>query len=177
VAEHPPADVWVHPALEVRPSPIADRGLFATQSISEDTVLLQLGGRLVDDAELAALFEAIVDSYLDTISVEAGVHLVLPHGTVAHFGNHSCDPNMWHVGPYALAARRSIEAGEEITLDYGTNSGVEGFVMACHCGSALCRGEVTGHDWRRPELQARYAHHWVPALADRIGAAHTPGAE
>ena len=32
------------------------------------------------------------------------------------------------------------------------------------CGSPLCRGVVTGEDWRRPELQARYGDHWIPAL-------------
>ncbi|WP_267900285.1 hypothetical protein [Kribbella turkmenica] len=32
------------------------------------------------------------------------------------------------------------------------------------CGSALCCGVVTGEDWKRPELQARYGGHWIPAL-------------
>ncbi|MEU7875338.1 hypothetical protein [Dactylosporangium sp. NPDC049140] len=31
-------------------------------------------------------------------------------------------------------------------------------------------GVVTGDDWRRPELQARYGGHWVPALLARIRA-------
>jgi hypothetical protein len=30
----------------------------------------------------------------------AGAHLVLPPDTLIHYGNHSCDPTMWHVGPY-----------------------------------------------------------------------------
>ena len=40
--------------------------------------------------------------------------------------------------------------------------------MRCDCGAADCRGVVTSEDWRRPDLQARYAGHWVPALAARI---------
>ena len=28
-------------------------------------------------------------------------------------------------------------------------------------------GIITGEDWRRPELQARYGDHWIPALLDR----------
>jgi len=40
--------------------------------------------------------------------------------------------------------------------------------MACNCRSSLCRGTVTGLDWQRPELQARYGEHWVPVLRERI---------
>jgi hypothetical protein len=28
--------------------------------------------------------------------------------------------------------------------------------MACRCGSARCRGTITGKDWRRKDLQERY---------------------
>ena len=84
-----------------------------------------------------------------------------------HYGNHCCDPNLWHVGPYEIAARRDITAGEEATIDYGTESGAPGWTMPCRCGSVLCRGEVSGDDWRRPELRERYGDHWVPALLAR----------
>jgi hypothetical protein len=32
----------------------------------------------------------------------------------------------------------------------------------------VCRQVITGEDWRRPDLRARYGDHWVPALLDRI---------
>lgn len=89
-------------------------------------------------------------------------------GTAAHWCNHSCDPNLWHVGPYEIAARRPIGAGEELTVDYATNSGASGFRMRCRCGSPRCRGEITSDDWQRPDLQARYRGHWTPALQARI---------
>jgi hypothetical protein len=63
-----------------------------------------------------------------------------------------------------------VTAGEEATIDYGTVSGAEGFRMACRCGAAACRGEVTSADWRRVEFQERYRGHWVPALQKRIDA-------
>jgi hypothetical protein len=74
------------------------------------------------------------------------------------------------VGPYEIAARRPIRAGDELTVDYATHSGAAGFRMPCRCGSAGCRGEVTSDDWRRPDLQARYRSHWTPMLAARIDA-------
>ncbi len=67
-------------------------------------------------------------------------------------------------GAFALSARRDIAAGEEVTVDYATQTAEPDFVLDCRCGSALCRGTVTGDDWRRRELQERYGEHWVPAL-------------
>jgi hypothetical protein len=65
-------------------------------------------------------------------------------------------------------ARRPIVAGEEVTSDYATSTGVADFAMACSCGFSLCRGVITGEGWRRPELQARYGDHWILALLSRI---------
>jgi len=65
---------------------------------------------------------------------------------------------------YTLAARRPIAAGEEVTSDYATSTGVGDFAIACSSGSSLCRGVITGEDGRRPELQARHGDHWIPAL-------------
>lgn len=45
------------------------------------------------------------------------------------------------------------------------------FRLVCRCGAPDCRGVVTGADWRRAELQARYGDHWVPVLRDRIASA------
>lgn len=92
-------------------------------------------------------------------------------GKVAATGPHvrrGESPNTWHVGPYEIAARRDIHAGDEVTIDYRTTSGAAGFAMACSCDSALCRREITSDDWHRHELQARYGDHWVPALWRRI---------
>jgi hypothetical protein len=107
---------------------------------------------------------------VDTIMVAADQHLVLPSGTPNGRGNHGCDPNVWWVGPYELAARRDISVGEELTNDYATSTADPSFTMPCSCGSTLCRQIVTGDDWRRPELQERYGPHWVPPLLALIAA-------
>jgi hypothetical protein len=161
------AGVWVDRRVAVRRSPIEGDGLFASAAIAEGTVVIRLGGRLVTSAALAELIDAAT-TYVDTITVDEDAHLVLPPGTAAHFGNHSCDPDLWLVGPYELATRRPIAVGDEITLDYATVSGADGFAMDCHCGSARCRGRITSDDWRRPDLRRRYEGHWAPALQRRI---------
>ena len=171
--EAPEADCWLHPDVVVRPSPIAGRGLFARAAIPAGTVVSRLGGRLVPEAELRRLI-ATTDGYVDTIAVTEELHLVLPPRRDRRrdngYGNHGCAPNLWWVGPYALAARREIAAGEELTNDYATSTGDPGFTMPCRCGATEYRGTVTGEDWRLPQLQERYGGHWVPVLLARIRA-------
>ena len=168
----PPAEVWNDDRVVVGPSRIEGRGLFASSDIEQGTVVLRLGGRLVSTAQLARLIEAADRDpdapYVDTLTIYENAHLVLPLATIAHFGNHSCDPTLWPVGDYEMATRRDVREGEELTIDYGTISGAAGFTMDCRCGAAACRGRVTSEDWRLPDLQARYEGHWVPALQQRI---------
>ncbi|HET6988287.1 MAG TPA: GNAT family N-acetyltransferase [Kribbella sp.] len=153
---------WAHPALEVRESPVAGQGLFATQPIAQGTVVGQLSGRRVSTADLRELLK---HPPVDTITIDDDEHLVLsndPRPVIA-YGNHSCDPNMWWIDAVTLEARRDIAVGDEVTSDYGTSTGVD-FEMQCTCGSPLCRGVVTGEDWKQPELQDRYGDHWIPTL-------------
>lgn len=154
-------------SIVVGESPISGTGLFAASRIDADRVVIRLGGRLVSTSQLAEILATFTE-YVDTLTVYEDLHLVLPPGTDIHFGNHSCNPNLWHVGPYELASRRQIEDGEELTIDYGTQSGAPGFSMPCSCRTTGCRGVVTSDDWRLPSLQAVYEGHWTPALADLI---------
>lgn len=167
--------MWIDTRLAVCPSPIEGQGLFTTDAVAAGRVLIHLGGRLVTSDQLGALIRTANANpdlpYVDTITVYEGAHLVLPRRTTVRFANHSCDPTLWHVGPFALAARRDLRAGEEITVDYGTQSGADGLVMDCRCGTGLCRGQITSDDWRLPDLRRRYHGHWVPALQRRIDSA------
>jgi uncharacterized protein len=169
---HPPSQVWAHPALRIGSSPIAGRGLFAAEDLAAGTVVLRLGGRLLGTQELEVLLDmARTDTgagYVDSMTVYEDRHLVLPSGTTAHWCNHSCDPNLWHLGPYEMAARRPVRAGDELTVDYGTHSGADGFRMRCTCGSPECRRVVTSDDWQRSDLRERYGGHWIPALQTLI---------
>lgn len=166
----PAEDCWLHAGVVVRSSSIAGLGLFTNESIPAGTVVSRVGGRLVPAAELAELIAAAaaVQAYVDTIAVTETHHLVLPPRRPNGYGNHSCDPNLWWVSEYELAARRDISAGEEVTNDYATSTGDETFVMPCSCPAVHCRGTVTGRDWRLPELHHLYGDNWIPVLRTRI---------
>ena len=172
MVDAPEPDCWLHPNLEIRQSPIAGLGLFATAPIAAGTVVSRLGGRLVSATELDNLFAAAATDpdhpYIDTIDVTETHHLVLPPRCPNGYGNHSCDPNLWWVNAYALATRRDIAADEEVTNDYATSTGDERYSMACSCRTTHCRGTITGQDWRRRDLHHRYREHWVPVLLARI---------
>lgn len=158
---------WSHPELEVRGSEIAGQGLFAKESIKQGEIVSRLAGRKVTTAELNELLKT---PPVDTITLNEDQHLVLPTDPRPRiaYGNHSCDPNLWWIDAVTLEARRDIPPGEEITSDYGTSTGTD-FEMTCNCGSPLCRGVVTGEDWRREELQDRYGDRWIPALLRKQG--------
>ncbi|MBV9950314.1 MAG: SET domain-containing protein-lysine N-methyltransferase [Acidimicrobiia bacterium] len=143
----PPPGVWVDPRVEVRPSAIEGQGLFAAEPIDAGEVVVELGGRIVDQAELDRLIAEGTD-YVDSVTIDVDQHLVLPAGSIAHFGNHSCDPNLRVDRPYRLVAGRAVARAEELTVDYGTISGADGFSMVCRCGAATCRGVVTNDRWR-----------------------------
>lgn len=167
-----PEVCWIHDGVHVRESPIEDLGLFALVPLPEGTVVARLGGRLVPRGELLQMFAAAAADpnhpYVDCISIEEGVDLLIPPGQPIHFANHSCDPNLWHIDAFTLAARRDIREGEELTVDYATHSDDPEFVMECRCGASLCRGRVSGSDWQLRDLQNRYGEHWVPVLRERI---------
>ena len=87
-----------------------------------------------------------------------------------YFMNHSCDPNVWMADTVTLVARRKVAPGEELTVDYALFEANEHVIYGweCVCGLPYCRKRVTGRDWRLPELQGRYAEHFLPLIAKRI---------
>ena len=71
--------------------------------------------------------------------------------------NHACDPNAWLEG-LDLVARRDIEQGEEITVDYATFCNESMRAFECECGSPDCRQLIRGTDYLMPFVD-RYGHH------------------
>jgi uncharacterized protein len=140
---------WTHPAAKRRSSNIEGDGMFATEALAAGTIVARLHGRIVDDVTLRELLaEAVaVGGYVDTIMVNDDQNLVLVPDQLIHFCNHSCDPSLWHLDSTTIATRRTVAAGEELTIDYATQTTHPDFEMDCNCGTALCRGAVTGVDW------------------------------
>jgi hypothetical protein len=81
--------------------------------------------------------------------------------------NHSCDPNLGVRGEITFVAMREIRAGEELTHDWAMTDD-DDYSVECQCGASDCRKILTGKDWRRPDLQKRYADYFSAYLARKI---------
>jgi uncharacterized protein len=160
-----PRRCWVDPRIEARPSAIEGLGLFASAPIRRGEVVGILGGRVVDDEELARIVRSR-EKY-NTSAISEGWNVLLADDELIARGNHSCDSNLWMRDAVTLEARSDIEIGEEVTIDYALQTAVE-WEMRCNCGSRLCRRVVRGSDWRMPDVQKRYAGHFSPFLNARI---------
>jgi uncharacterized protein len=165
------AFTWVDSRQTVRPSPIQGKGVFAREAIKQGEVVEIIGGRVMTDAEFEA-FRQTTATY-NAIQIDEGWHLVEhPDRTRARDGsiNHACDSNLWLADEVTLVARRDIAAGEELTVDYALFTAQSDWVLdtACRCGSPVCRNTITGEDWKRSDVQARYRDHFSPFINRRI---------
>jgi hypothetical protein len=173
-----PTTSWADERIAVSASPLAGRGTFALAPIAAGEIVFVWGGIVFTEAGVRG-----GTAKPGTIAaVDEGVYLASPADAADHpadFTNHSCDPNLWLAGAVTLVARRAISVGEEVTGDYAMWEAHESYVAAwrCHCASPLCRGRLTGRDWRLRDLQERYRGHFSPFINTRIVtmAEHSPG--
>ena len=166
---------WYDPRVEIRPSSIQSGGMFARAPFQPGETVAIVGGTLMTGAEFAAYLTGVERWNAHQIGEDLHlVDLIQTPDVVQGSLNHSCDSNLWMGDEVTIIARRAIEAGEELTLDYALTTTQPDWALdqSCQCGSALCRGRVTGNDWRLPDVQARYAGHFVPYINKRIRRLH-----
>jgi len=173
---------FFHPSIEVKHSPIAGRGLFATNLIREGELI-----SYEDPTDYLILNREQVER-MSPDDQDFWWHFCYQVGDDAWMGprsrtvvarkrtffeNHSCDPTTWFMDDITMVARRDIQRGEEITYDYSTTESYidpEMETVICRCGVAFCRGRIYATDWQRPDLQARYGMHWMSYLCEKIAA-------
>jgi len=148
------------PKIEVREDTLAGRGVVAIADIAKDEIVAIKAGNIITRAELEHATQAAGDMALQ---IDDDFYLA-PRTTddvedMSVFINHSCDPNVGFRGQVVYVAMRDISAGEELCHDYSMER-ADNYLLDCHCGSALCRGKVTGQDWKLPELQQRYGDYF-----------------
>ncbi len=128
--------------VTVRPTPLG-KGVFAKRRFVQGEVIGEIFGEVIDDPE-----------YSSPYGMDLGGSLTLEPAPPFRFLNHSCEPNcelfqwtsedgeddgedwgrrMW------LAAIRTIEPGEEMTIDYAWPADA---AIPCLCNSSKCRGWI-----------------------------------
>ncbi len=151
-------------------SQIEGRGLVARIPIARGEIVAIKGGHIVDSATYATLDEHLRNS---DIQIADDFHIVAldadEYDAVMLFLNHSCEPNVGVAGNVVFVAMRDIAAGDELTTDYALFDDYDG-AMTCRCGQPTCRRTISGKDWQRPDLQAKYAGYFSWYLQQKMRA-------
>jgi hypothetical protein len=176
----PPKESWLSRKIELRASTIHGKGTFASAPISRDEVVEIWGETSNADGTVEytsdkATADAAEQQGKAVMRWDTDLFSIEDKGAdKGYFINHSCDSNLWFRDPFTVEARRDIEPGEELTLDYALFEREDGYVALadCQCGSPQCRGVTTGSDWRNRTVQAMYAGHFSPLLNKRIAQDH-----
>lgn len=126
------------------------KGVFASRVIHPGDLVIDFEGKE------EWIWEIPEDVWQYTFQVDYDRYILPERGSPGWYLNHSCSPNCVILGRTRVVALTQIEEGEEVTIDYSTNVGWDGFVMECGCGSPDCRGTVRSYRYLSPQLKARY---------------------
>ncbi len=159
---------WRSPKIEVSDNTLAGRGVIAIADIAKDEIVAIKAGNIITRAEIE---QATVKAGDMALQIDDDFYLA-PRSAdeveeMSVFINHSCDPNVGFRGQVVYVALRDIRAGEELCHDYAMERS-DDYALDCHCGSPLCRGKVSGEDWKIPELQQRYGDYFSIYIRNKI---------
>ncbi|MGE9267243.1 MAG: SET domain-containing protein [Verrucomicrobiales bacterium] len=145
-------------AIEVRESAIHGSGVYAARDLVAEERIVEYVGELIPKevsekraqaqaAKAAASGEAAV--YIFNLSKKWDLDGSFDWNP-ARLINHSCDPNceaFTEGKRIFIYAKRAIQAGEELTFDYGFE--LETYAdHPCLCGAENCVGYIVGSDYR-----------------------------
>jgi SET domain-containing protein len=160
-----------NPYFEVRASPIAGLGAFATVPIRKGARIIEYVGERISPAEADARYNddrsdhplVLLFTVDKKLTIDAGVG-----GNDARFINHSCEPNCEAVIQQRrvyIEALRDIAVNEELAYDYmltreGKFDAETEARYACRCGARTCRGTMLepaqgGRKKRKPRKPGR----------------------
>ena len=140
--------------FELRESPIAGMGAFATRDIKKGTRIIEYTGERISNAEADRRYDedkmANHHTFLFTLNRRTVVDAAVG-GNESRFINHSCTPNCEAVivdgKRIYIEALQDIPAGVELAYDYQYERTDEHTTQdeqfyACRCGAPGCRGTI-----------------------------------
>ena len=163
---------WMSSKLKVQTTKGYGKGIFAKKNIKKDEIVSVLGGHVFEAFKEQKMLEKLSD-----YSLQINENLVIGPMSAreiddSDYFNHSCSPNVGFNGQIFLVAMRNIKKGEQITFDYAMviskAKGARFYKMRCLCGSKNCRGYITDNDWKKTELQKKYAGYFQWYLQKKI---------
>lgn len=152
----------LHPAIQIKDSPLGGKGLFTASLIKKGEVVWSLD---TDEVQLTHDQVERLSAHDRSLAFQFNDRYIICRDG-SEYMNHSCDPNTWWASDTEFAARRDIQPGEEITYDYVTADVTPPWksTWRCSCGSLLCRTYIANTDCLEKSFQERFADHlpsWV----------------
>ena len=127
--------------MQVRLSRINGKGAFAAVDLPARKKLGELTGQVVRLPQAWKQVERRAKIFM--VELNPRQALDCTRGNALKHLNHACAPNCYlrilH-GRIEVYALRAIQAGTELTVDYGVTPHRGG--MVCRCGAASCRGKL-----------------------------------
>jgi uncharacterized protein len=165
---------YFSPKVEKRASHIDGRGLFSKENINKGEVVVVKGGYILTKNQRDEIGRELGPSEIQiTEDLFIGPTTESEReGGMMHL-NHSCEPNLGLQGQIVYVALRDIGIDVELTFDYATTAD-EPDKMECRCGTASCRGTIIGFDWKKPEIQRKYAGYFSWFIQRRIDSITKP---
>ena len=155
--------------LIIRESKIHRRGVYAGEEIPPRRKVIEYTGEKINRRETKRRGDDGPVTYLFTLNnywtIDGAVG-----GSGAEIINHSCEPNVVSrimKGHVIYMSLRTIEPGEELTVDY--NFEYVGDRTSCSCGAPKCR---TVMERMTPKLERDLAKHKVVRTTAKSKAAH-----
>lgn len=163
---------WMNPKLEIRNTKEYGNGVFAKKDIKKDEKLVIFGGYIKSIIEEEKSGDLVYNESVQ-ISEDHCLGILNPEDLEdSSFFNHSCNPNAGFKGQIFLVAMKNIKKDEQIVFDYAMAlskaKNTKFFKMKCLCGSKNCRGYITDNDWKKAELQKKYAGYFQWYLQEKI---------
>jgi SET domain-containing protein len=139
--------------IQVRKSGIHGKGVYAIRPIKAGNKVLEYKGEIITwkKAEARHPHDASQPNHTFYFHLDDGHVIDAKHtGNSAKWINHSCEPNLeasQEGNRIFLKALRDIDAGEELSYDYGLVIDIRKTArvkkeFACWCGATGCRGTM-----------------------------------
>lgn len=127
----------------VRKDENAGYGVISHRSFNKGDIVAAMNGEIVHDIRQ------------HTLQIKPGVHLYDIHFT--GYFLHSCSPNVrLDMKKMLVTAKRKINAGDYLLMDYAQTEDVLYKQFPCSCGAKNCRGWVTGRKQAIDETDPLY---------------------
>jgi uncharacterized protein len=146
-------------------------GVFSDEAIRKGSVIARDGGVVVS-SDFDDFPEYDFPKYGYSVLIDEGILLVPRDYECMNpiwYLNHGCDSNVARIGGLIFTAKRDIQAGEELLIDYSAlMAGYEDWSLDCACGSPRCRRRITSSDWTNPRLARELWQEWLPFVQKKI---------